>query len=81
MALAAYQRIRSGTIRAEELSMGVESTLQPSARMRIEDTEADWITSIDPAADRASRSVARASALDRERELSGRFLARQCDES
>ena len=51
----------------------IDIALRPSANVRIEDTDADWFTSVDRAADRASRSVVRACALDRARDLSVRF--------
>lgn len=50
----------------------VDVGLRSSATVRVEDTDADWFTSIDRAADRASRSVARVCALARTRASSVR---------
>ena len=37
----------------------IEVGLRPAANVRVEDTDVDWITSVDRAAERASRAVAR----------------------
>ena len=37
----------------------IEVGVRPAANVRVEDTDADWMTSVDRAADRASRAVAR----------------------